>query len=165
MSVSPQKSDMREQIMDSLIASIRKETRAATLFVRTVSEITGIHPTDIKCLDFLSEVHSATAGDLAKITGLTTGAITAVIDRLENAGFVKREADSNDRRKTIIRLIAGNPNYSGLVHNLFVNQIPNLLSEYKTEELKLIADWNVKMAAVFHGEIGKLKISKRKNSG
>jgi len=162
--MSSQKSTTRKQILSSLITSIHKEARAATLFVHTISEITGIHSTDIKCLDFLSEVRSATAGDLAKITGLTTGAITAVIDRLENAGFVKREADNNDRRKIIIRLIAGNPNNLELVRNIFANLIPNLLSEYKTDELKLITEWNIKIATVFHSEIEKLKTSKQKNS-
>lgn len=160
--MSSQKLATREQIISSLIASIHKEARAKTLFVHTVSEITGIHSTDIRCLDFLSEVRFATAGDLANITGLTTGAITAVIDRLENAGFVKREADSNDRRKIIIRLIAGNPNNLELVRDLFANQIPNLLSEYKIDELKLIMEWNIKIAAVFHSEITKLKILKQK---
>lgn len=160
--MSSQKLATREQIISSLITSIHKETRAKALFVHTVSEITGIHPTDIRCLDFLSEVRFATAGDLAKITGLTTGAITAVIDRLENAGFVKREADDNDRRKIIIRLIAGNPNNLKLVRDLFTNQIPNLLSEYKIDELRLIMEWNIKIAAVFHSEIKKLKILKQK---
>lgn len=160
--MSSQKLATREQITSSLIASIHKEARAKTLFVHTVSEITGIHSTDIRCLDFLSEVRFATAGDLANITGLTTGAITAVIDRLENAGFVKREADSNDRRKIIIRLIAGNPNNLELVRDLFANQIPNLLSEYTIDELKLIMEWNIKIAAVFHSEIQKLKILKQK---
>lgn len=157
-----QKSAAREQTASSLIASIHKETRAATLFVHTISEITGIHPTDIKCLDFLSEVRSATAGDLAKITGLTTGAITAVIDRLEKAGFVKRETDKNDRRKIIIKLIAGNPNNLELVHDLFANQIPKLLSTYKTNELELITEWNTKIANVFYTEIEKLKVSRKK---
>lgn len=160
--MSSQKLATREQIISSLITSIHKETRAKALFVHTVSEITGIHPTDIRCLDFLSEVRFATAGDLAKITGLTTGAITAVIDRLENAGFVKREADDNDRRKIIIRLIAGNPNNLKLVRDLFTNQIPNLLSEYKIDELRLIMEWNIKIATVFHSEINKLKILKQK---
>lgn len=161
--MSPQKSKTRGQIVCNVMTSIQKETRAATLFVQTVSEITGIHATDIRCLDFLSEVRSATAGDLAKITGLTTGAITAVIDRLENAGFIKREADSSDRRKIIITLIVENSDKLKLVRDLFVNQIPKLLSEYKEEELQLITDWNTKLSGVFHGEIEKLKKIKQAN--
>jgi DNA-binding MarR family transcriptional regulator len=152
-----------KQITDNLIASIKKETRAATLFVHTISEITGIHPTDIKCLDFLSEVRSATAGDLAKITGLTTGAITAVIDRLENAGLVKREADLSDRRKITVKLTEGIPGDVKLVRDFFTNQIPLLLSEYTTNEIKLITGWNTKIAALFQDKIKKMKTFHKAN--
>lgn len=158
--MSSQKLDKREQMVSSLMASIRKEIRATTLFVHTISEITGIHPTDIKCLDFLSEVKFATAGELAKITGLTTGAITSVIDRLEKIGFVKREADSSDRRKIIVRIIAEHPNNLELVQNIFINKLPNNLSEYKDKDLELIINWNKKLTEIFHSEIEKIKIKK-----
>jgi len=158
--MTTQKSKIRKQMMNNLMTSIHKEARAATLFVYTISKIVGIHSTDIRCLDFLNEVHFTTAGDLAKITGLTTGAITAVIDRLENAGFVKRETDRNDRRKIIVKLIVRNPNNLKLAYNLFTNQIPNILSKYSTEELQLILDWNKKITIAFHNEIKKLKTTK-----
>jgi DNA-binding MarR family transcriptional regulator len=159
--MSPLKLETREQIVNNLMVSIRKEIRAATLFVHTMSEITGMHPTDIKCLDFLSDVKFATAGELAKITGLTTGAITAVIDRLEKIGFVKREADSKDRRKIIVRIVAEHPNNLELVRNIFVDKLPNNLSEYKDEELNLITNWNKKLSDIFHSEIEKIKTSKK----
>ncbi|MPR37317.1 MarR family transcriptional regulator [Cytophagaceae bacterium SJW1-29] len=57
---------------------------------------------DHKYLNFLIQSGPLTAGDLAKVTGLTTGAITSVIDRLENKGLVKREFLQNDRRKVMI---------------------------------------------------------------
>jgi DNA-binding MarR family transcriptional regulator len=152
-----QKIKSRGAMVRNMMLSIQKETRAATLFIQTVSEITGIHSTDIRCLDFLSEVKSATAGDLAKITGLTTGAITAVIDRLVAAGFVKREADKNDRRKIIITLITESSSNLKLVRDLFANQIPKLLSEYNVNELQVITDWNIKLSEAFHSEIEKLK--------
>lgn len=139
-----------------LISSIHKGTRAAALFVHTISEITGIHPTDIRCLEFLSEVHRATAGELAKATGLTTGAVTAMIDRLEGGGFVKREADTKDRRKTIIRLV-GIPNNLKSVREMFSKEIPDILSGYTADELHLIADWNMKFATVLHQKIIKLR--------
>jgi DNA-binding MarR family transcriptional regulator len=63
----------------------------------------GVHPTDLIAASYLHDVGPATAGRLAEITGLTTGAMTACIDRLEREGFAKRQADSNDRRKVIIR--------------------------------------------------------------
>lgn len=152
----------RDELIRELMASTRKEIRAATLFVHTISELTGIHPTDIKCLDFLSDVKFATAGELAKITGLTTGAMTAVIDRLEKLGFVKREADSSDRRKIIVRITAGYPNNSELARNIFVDKLPNSLSGYDDKELNLIINWNKKLSDIFHEEIEKIKTSKKK---
>lgn len=139
-----------------IISSIQKSTRAATLFIHTLSEITGIHPTDIRCLEFLSEVRSATAGELGKATGLTTGAVTAMIDRLENCGFVKREADIKDRRKIIVKFM-GIPSNLKLIRAMFSQEIPNMLSQYKTEELLMIADWNMKFATILHQKITKLK--------
>lgn len=162
--MSSEKSKIREEIVSDLMASTRKEIRAATLFVHTMSELTGIHPTDIKCLDFLSDVKFATAGELAKITGLTSGAITAVIDRLEKIGLVKREADSNDRRKIIVRMTANHPNNLEFTKNVFQNKLPNILSEYKDEELKLIIDWNRKLSDIFHSEIEKIKTTNNKKS-
>jgi DNA-binding MarR family transcriptional regulator len=146
----------RKEATEKLIASIHKETRAAGLFVHTISEITGIHSTDIRCLEFLSEAHTATAGELGRATGLTTGAVTAMIDRLEHGGFVRREADSTDRRKTVIRLL-GIPDKLKSVRTMFSKQIPDILSGYSTAELQLIANWNMKMAAVFHEKIRNLK--------
>ena len=129
----------RKEATEKLIAAIHKETRAAGLFVHTISEITGIHSTDIRCLEFLSEARTATAGELGRATGLTTGAVTAMIDRLEQGGFVRREADSTDRRKTVIRLL-GIPDKLKLVRGMFSKQIPEILAEYNTAELQLITE-------------------------
>ncbi|MDQ5962262.1 MAG: hypothetical protein QG653_69 [Patescibacteria group bacterium] len=149
----------RKGATEKLISSIHRETRAGALFVHAVSEITGIHPTDIRCLEFLSEVHSATAGELGKATGLTTGAVTAMIDRLENGGFIKREADKNDRRKTIIKLL-GIPKNLTSIREMFSKKIPDILSGYTVAELLLITDWNLKMATVFHEKVKDLKTKK-----
>lgn len=146
----------REEATKKLIVSIHKETRAAALFVHTVSEITGIHTTDVRCLEFLSEKGFATAGELGKATGLTTGAVTAMIDRLEDGGFVMREADKDDRRKTIIRLL-GIPEKLKSVREIFSKQVPEIISEYTTPELQLIADWNIKISTLFREKASKLK--------
>lgn len=155
--------DSQKQSISNLIALIRKETRTATLFVQTVAESSGIHITDIKCLDFLTEAQSATAGDLAKVTGLTTGAVTAVIDRMEKAGFIKRVADSNDRRKIIIKLLVKHPKHLQIAHNLFANQMPKILSGYTSDDITIITDWNLKLISLFQDEIKKLKDLKQKN--
>jgi DNA-binding MarR family transcriptional regulator len=64
----------------------------------------GVNATDLRCLDIIQRLDGTTAGELAREAGLTTGAVTSVIDRLERAGYVKREADPNDRRKVLVRM-------------------------------------------------------------
>lgn len=65
-------------------------------------EEVGLHQTDLGSLCLLLLHGPAPAGGLAELTGLTTGAVTGVIDRLERGGFVRRELDPNDRRKVIV---------------------------------------------------------------
>jgi DNA-binding MarR family transcriptional regulator len=62
----------------------------------------GVSRSDFRCLDILSRGRAMTPGQLATETGLTTGAVTAMLDRLEKAGYVRRERDREDRRKILI---------------------------------------------------------------
>jgi DNA-binding MarR family transcriptional regulator len=62
----------------------------------------GVSRSDFRCLDILSRGVAMTPGQLATETGLTTGAVTALLDRLENAGYVRRERDREDRRRILI---------------------------------------------------------------
>jgi DNA-binding MarR family transcriptional regulator len=70
------------------------------------AERLGLNATDWECVSLLNEAlpEVVTAGRLADLTGLTTGAVTGVLDRLEGAGFVRRERDTADRRRVIVRL-------------------------------------------------------------
>lgn len=71
------------------------------------TEDVGVNPTDLGALCLLLLHGPAPAGRLAELTGLTTGAITGVVDRLEKGGFVHRELDAADRRKVIVVPDAG----------------------------------------------------------
>jgi DNA-binding transcriptional ArsR family regulator len=75
------------------------------LMSQAAAERIGINPTDLNCLNILSLGGELTAGQLATATGLTTASITGVVDRLEQAGYVRRERDSRDRRRVVIHLI------------------------------------------------------------
>lgn len=86
----------------------------------------------------MSESGVSTPGRLAELTGLSTGAITGVLDRLERAGFVAREADPGDRRRTLVRLTPDRmPNmkriFSPLMHGM-----ERICANYTTQELSLI---------------------------
>src|SRR5437763_8774546 len=67
----------------------------------------GLPVTDLQVMDILESTGTSTAGQLADLTGLTTGAITGMLNRLEEAGLVRRERDPNDGRRVIVRLERG----------------------------------------------------------
>jgi hypothetical protein len=82
----------------------RKLGARGILFHQAIANIAGVSVTDLKCLDYVDRMGDVTAGDLARQTGLTTGAITAAIDRPEKAGLARRERSELDRRRVFIRL-------------------------------------------------------------
>jgi DNA-binding MarR family transcriptional regulator len=93
------KQELAEEIVGQ---SVRRYSTAAVLFHHAVAERLGLGPTDHKCLDLLRERGAMTGSELAAITGLTTGAITGVVARLEQAGYLHREPDPHDGRKQIL---------------------------------------------------------------
>jgi DNA-binding MarR family transcriptional regulator len=92
----------RAVLLQELQNGMRKASAQGTMFAKAVADCAGISSSDMDCMDFLNFEGRITAGRLAELTGLTTGAITGVIDRLEKAGFVRRERDESDRRKVFI---------------------------------------------------------------
>src|ERR1700739_3355647 len=81
---------------------MRRTSAQGVLFGQAVPSVAGISGSDLDCMDFLNVEGRMTAGRLAELTGLTTGAITGVVDRLGKVGFVRRGRDESDRRKVSI---------------------------------------------------------------
>ena len=92
--------DKREEFTREL----RQFTGLNASFFRLAAARVGIAVTDMQVIDLLDLTGPSTAGQLADLTGLTTGAITRILDRLEKAGLVRRERDPYDGRKVIVRL-------------------------------------------------------------
>ena len=90
--------------------------RASVLWASTVAKFVGIQPTDLFAIAHLLGVATATAGELQDVSGLTSGATTAMIDRMEKAGIVKRERDQGDGRRVNVRLVAPPPSVERLRH-------------------------------------------------
>jgi DNA-binding MarR family transcriptional regulator len=98
----PHASPERQRLYDELGAEVRANQRATDVVDELMSELLGINRTDARCLDILDQHGSMSAGDLAEASRLTTGAITAVIDRLERAGLARRVPDPADRRRVLV---------------------------------------------------------------
>jgi len=96
----------RAALTEAMLRAGRTLGSASSMFSHACAERLGLHPTDWECVTLLDEAspEGLSAGQLAELTGLTTGAITGVIDRLEAAGFVRRARDPGDRRRVVVEL-------------------------------------------------------------
>jgi DNA-binding MarR family transcriptional regulator len=98
--------DPRER--PDLVAAFDKEARRmgsmATLHNHAIADAVGLHQTDQECLDLLDWAEPLTLGEIANHLGLTSGAVTGLIDRLEAGGWVRRERDPLDRRRVFVHL-------------------------------------------------------------
>jgi DNA-binding MarR family transcriptional regulator len=90
---------------DHLPLVLRELGEAVDLFTQVVADRLGLNRTDLAVLSLLGARGPLSAGQLAEATGLTTGAVTGVADRLERAGYARREPDPDDRRRVIVRLV------------------------------------------------------------
>ncbi len=93
----------REQAVASVVKALRRVNFQGSVFGQSIAIRLGLSESDIEALELLIDGGAATAGRLAEVLGMTTGAVTRVIDRLEQAGYVQREHDPEDRRRIIVR--------------------------------------------------------------
>ncbi len=117
---------------------MRRSSAQGAMFAKAVADRAGISASDMDCMDFLNLEGRMTAGRLAELTGLTTGAITGVVDRLEKAGYVRRERDESDRRKVFIAVV---PETAARIGRLYVpmqQAMHKVWSRYSEEELRLL---------------------------
>lgn len=149
----------RQETIQAINNKLREISTETILFHQAVADILGLHITDHKCLDFLYRFGAMPAGRLAELTGLTTGAVTGVIDRLEAAGYVKRANDPNDRRRTIIEPTR-NKKLERKLETIFApldDRMIKLLSSYSDKELAFLLDILIKTLDESHQELMKLK--------
>ena len=126
----------------------------------TIGRGIGLSGTDHKYLGCLVQKGPLTAGELSTLTGLTTGAVTGLIDRFEKRKLVKRQPDKTDRRKILVvpdtnRIIALlKPFYSD-----FQNNTDKLFSSFSSAELEVLESYFNKALKVMNGKIESLNRS------
>lgn len=94
----------KDELIGELITRYRVAANRDVAVDKLAAARLGVSVTDLHCLNIAESRSGVTAGELAAQSGLTTGAVTAVIDRLERAGFVRRVRDERDRRKVIVEV-------------------------------------------------------------
>ncbi len=151
----------RKQLTQELNKQIRFLTGTSVILSKVIADKVGQHSTDLECLDFLQLGGPCTAGKLSELTGLTTGAVTAMIDRLEKAGYVQRERDKNDRRKVIV--VPNETRINSEIAPFSISMgvaLETLSKEFSEDELEIILRFLTKANSAGNKEISKL----RKNS-
>jgi DNA-binding MarR family transcriptional regulator len=132
----------REEIIHAISEKFREMSTETIMFHQAVADVLGLHITDHKCLDLMYQLGAMPAGRLAELTGLTTGAVTGIIDRLEEAGYARRKNDPKDRRRTIVEPTR-NRKLERKIEVIFMplhERMHNLLSSYSDSELAFLLD-------------------------
>jgi DNA-binding MarR family transcriptional regulator len=107
-------------------------------FDEAIAELLGINRTDLRCLDLLSVFQPMSAGELARASGLSTGATTFVLDRLERAGFLARRRDLQDRRRVLVEIIEEAQERIFALHRPLVMAMRETVKEFAPRELEAI---------------------------
>lgn len=118
--------------------AVRTNQTATDMFDEALTTFLGINRTDGRCLDIIDRRGRISAGQLAIEAGLTTGAVTAVIDRLESAGYARRIRDQLDRRKIWIELTDEVRQINEHIFGFYGRIWPALMQRFTIEELKAI---------------------------
>jgi DNA-binding MarR family transcriptional regulator len=139
-------------LLNELLTAVRHMSLETMLLSAVVAERIGINPTDLTWLALIEPSGEVTAGELAELSGLTTGAVTGLIDRLERAGFVERKRDPDDRRKVFVR---PNPTNAERIEPHFARateQVRELWGSYTDEQLVLLKDFFMRSYQILHAE-------------
>ena len=105
-------------------------------FDQAVADHVGMNRTDARCIDLIDQAGGMTAGELARAAGLTTGAVTAVVDRLEAAGLARRVPDPTDRRRVRIETTDRLWEVTQPLIGPMVDESMAILDDYSDEELE-----------------------------
>ena len=147
--MSPRSTARRRKLIAELDRQNRRSGSVGALHAKALAERAGLTGTDWECLDVLDWTGPITAGELARRVGVTSGAITGVVDRLERGGWVRRAADPTDRRRVIVELLPPAPvgpqaaRYAEMVEIFtpLATDIAGIVGELDDEQLATVVDY------------------------
>ena len=152
-------STARAALLQTLERELRTSSAQGVIFSQAMAERLGLNPTDLECLGILSDLGPLTAGQLAELTGLTTGAITGLVDRLEKRGYARRVSDPSDRRRVIVEPVAERVQAIDALFQPLKQATAELCARYSDEELALVLDFLTRCGALLQTETSRLRAS------
>ncbi|MET8357897.1 MarR family transcriptional regulator [Micromonospora sp. NPDC005171] len=146
----------RASAIADLMRAGRETSRLSMVFRYAIAERLGLTVSDLECLDYLADVGSATAGQVAERTNLTTGAVTSMLRRLQQAGYVTTERDPADRRRVIVTLRPERIAELERPYERFAERAERLIEGYSVDELTLLVRHFERMQAMYLAELDHL---------
>ena len=130
----------------------REFSSAVVMFHEAIGQRLGLSAAERKCLDILDRLGPVSAGRIAEHTGLTTGAVTGLIDRLSRAGYLERMPNPADRRGVLITLRPDSPHDKILpsVFGPLATDLAEVASHFDPDQLAAIGEWIARTTEVLH---------------
>jgi DNA-binding MarR family transcriptional regulator len=154
--MAPSSQSERDALVRRAVRHLRALGATVDLFTEAAAEQLGVNATDVQCLNIIHDTGSPTAGELAARTGLSSGTITAVVDRLEQAGYVQRQGDPADRRRVRLVPTAEAGRQAQRVFWPMLEAAAHAYSTYSEDELRLIVEFLERTQALLVGETRRL---------
>ena len=133
--------DKKQELVDELLHLARAHEAANDAFDEVAREKLGINRTDLRCLNIIDNSGPMTAGRLAELSGLTTAAVTSVLDRLERAGYARRVRDQPDRRQVMVEVTPLLAERATPIWGPLGEEARSALSRMSAEELRALIDF------------------------
>jgi len=133
----------KEELMGELSQSVQRSGTLTVIHTNAIADKIGLSATEFEAVDIITNNQPVSAGQLATFCGLTTGAVTGLVDRLERAGFVRRKSDPEDRRRVLLEHVQV-PQIESKVRQLYqpiAIAYESLLSKYTPEQLEFLLEY------------------------
>jgi DNA-binding MarR family transcriptional regulator len=160
MAIKTSSQEGKQALAGRLMLALRRSSAAGVLHGQTVARRVGVNSSDLECLDLILMSGPSTAGEIARHTGLTSGAVTGLIDRLERLGLVERTADPADRRKVLVRVREDRIGPIAQLYAPLEKAMQSLLAGYSKEELKVLIDFSEQSGDLLQARVSELNDSK-----
>ncbi|MEV7729880.1 MarR family transcriptional regulator [Streptomyces sp. NPDC087917] len=147
----------RAELLTRIAIGSRRHHADHSLLDQALADRVGLHPTDLQCVALLDiEPGPVSTGDVARLTGLTSGSATRLVDRLVKACIVERQADPNDRRRSLVVLTPTARERVGAAREVPGRAFDALLEGYSDAELSVIGDYLHRSAEVGRAQARRL---------
>ncbi|WP_084957046.1 MarR family transcriptional regulator [Thermoactinospora rubra] len=128
-----------ERLRQAVADEMQAMQAAVDAYDEAAASVLGVNRTDLRCIELLNQHEALTPSRLGSELGLTTGSVTAMLDRLERMGYLTRSPDPTDRRKVLVHITDTARERSWQLYGPFVTEGEALMKDYSSEDLELLA--------------------------